>query len=86
MVVAVLFGIGYGISYPIRVTAAANDAKENLSAQSPQLFALTYFIGIFGFPLIAGWMIVEFGTWSLLVFIAVLVLIEATLALRRSLN
>ncbi|WP_193142899.1 MFS transporter [Meridianimarinicoccus sp. MJW13] len=85
MVVAVLFGIGYGISYPILVTMAANDADESLGAQTLQLFALTYFIGIFGFPLIAGWMIVEFGTWPLLVFIAVLALIEATLALRRSL-
>ncbi|MFT6945549.1 MAG: hypothetical protein ACJAUW_002131, partial [Yoonia sp.] len=41
-------------------------------------------VGIFGFPLIAGWMIVEVGTVALLMFIAVLALIEATLALRRS--
>jgi MFS family permease len=84
IVVAVLFGIGYGVPYPILVAVTANDAHEDLSAQTLQVFALTYFVGIFGFPLIAGWMIVEVGTGALLVFIAVLALIEATLALRRS--
>ena len=86
MLVAVLFAVGYGISYPLLVTVTANDAEEHLSAQTLQLFALTYFIGIFGFPLIAGWFIVELGTWPLLAFVAALALIEATLALRRSLN
>ncbi|WP_040482926.1 MFS transporter [Yoonia vestfoldensis] len=86
MLVAVLFAVGYGISYPLLVTVTANDADEHLSAQTLQLFALTYFIGIFGFPLIAGWFIVELGTWPLLAFVAALALIEATLALRRSLN
>jgi MFS family permease len=84
--VAVLFGIGYGVSYPILVAMAANDAKEDLSAQTLQVFALTYFVGIFGFPLIAGWMIVDVGTRPLLILIAVLALIEATLALRRSIK
>jgi MFS family permease len=84
LVVAILFGIGYGVSYPILVAMAATDAREDLSAQTLQVFALTYFIGIFGFPLIAGWMIVEIGTLPLLVCIAVLAVIEATLALRRS--
>ncbi len=86
LIVAVLFGVGYGISYPILVTVAANDAEEELSAQTLQLFALTYFIGIFGFPLIAGWMIVEAGTISLLTFIAGLAFIEASMALHRSMG
>jgi MFS family permease len=84
LAVAFLFGIGYGVSYPILVAMAANDANDDLSAQTLQVFALTYFIGIFGFPLVAGWMVVEVGTRPLLVVIAVLALIEATLALRRS--
>ena len=82
--VAVLFGIGYGVSYPILVAMAANDANDDLSAQTLQVFALSYFIGIFGFPLIAGWMIVDIGTRPLLIVIAVLAVVEATLALRRS--
>lgn len=86
LLVAVLFGIGYGVSYPILVTAAANDAQEDLSAQTLQLFALTYFIGIFGFPLIAGWMIVEVGARPLLILIALLAFTEAAMAVRRSLS
>lgn len=84
LVVAVLFGVGYGVSYPILVAMAANDARDDLSAQTLQVFALTYFIGIFGFPLIAGWMIVEVGTRPLLTLIATLAVIEATMALRRA--
>lgn len=81
---AFLFGIGYGVSYPLLVAMTAQDADDALSAQTLQVFALTYFIGIFGFPLIAGWMIVEAGQAALLVLVAVLAAAEATLALRRA--
>ncbi|MEH6360685.1 MAG: MFS transporter [Amylibacter sp.] len=86
VVVAVLFGIGYGVSYPILVAMAANDADEDLVPLTLQLFALTYFIGVFGFPLIAGWMIVELGTTALLSMVAVLAFVEATMATRRNLQ
>ncbi|MGB0506508.1 MAG: MFS transporter, partial [Pikeienuella sp.] len=82
--IAFLFGIGYGVSYPVLVAMAANDAEEDLVPQTLQLFALTYFIGIFCFPLVAGWMIVELGSTSLLILTAVLAGVEATIALRRS--
>ena len=85
-IVAVLFGIGYGASYPILVTMAANDADEHLGPQTLQLFALTYFVGVFGFPLVAGSFIVEVGTTPLLVLVAMLAATEATLALRRGLK
>lgn len=84
LMVAILFGIGYGVSYPILAAMAANDADEPLLAQTLQLFALSYFIGIFGFPLIAGWIIVELGSGTLLVLIAALAGAEASMALRRS--
>ena len=84
LLVAVLLGVGYGVSYPILVAMAAQDAHEELSAQTLQIFALTYFIGIFGFPLIAGWMIVEVGVVALLWVVAVLAAVEASLALRRA--
>jgi MFS family permease len=82
--VAVLFGLGYGVSYPILVAVTANDARDDLGPQTLQLFALTYFIGIFGFPLIAGWMIVEIGPTPLLACVAVLAAVEATMALSRA--
>lgn len=84
--VAILFGLGYGVSYPILVAMAANDAEAHLGPQTLQLFALTYFIGIFGFPLIAGWVIVELGSSTLLIFVAALAGVEATIALRRALD
>ncbi len=83
---AVLFGIGYGASYPILVAMAANDADEALMAQTLQLFALTYFVGIFGFPLVAGWLLVERGEVALLILVAGLAALEASLALMRGLN
>lgn len=84
ILVAVLFGIGYGVSYPLLVAMAATDAQEDLSAQTLQVFALAYFIGIFGFPSVAGWMIVEIGTRPLLVLLTGLAIIETTLGLRRA--
>ncbi|AXI47802.1 MFS transporter [Sulfitobacter sp. SK012] len=84
VVVAILFGLGYGVSYPILVAMAANDAEEHLGPQTLQLFALTYFVGVFGFPLIAGWLIVEIGYTPLLIIVAVLAAVEATMALRRA--
>ena len=52
--------------------------------QTLQLFALTYFIGIFGFPYVAGWLIVDFSIPVLLIVVALLAAIEATMALIRS--
>lgn len=86
LAVAVLFGVGYGVSYPILVAMAANDARGDLSAQTLQVFALTYFVGVFGFPLVAGWMIVEIGAQPLLVLIASLAIVEATMAIRRAMQ
>ena len=74
------------MSYPILVAMAAKDADKDLVAQSLQLFAFSYFAGIFGSPLIAGWMIVEIGSTVLLTLIALLAAIEASLALRRAIE
>lgn len=83
LLTAALFGIGYGVSYPILAAMAANDALEPLLPQTLQLFALSYFIGIFGFPLLAGWILVELNGSSLLGLVAALAALEATLAWRR---
>ena len=81
---AALFGIGYGVSYPILVAMAAKDADEDVVAQTLQLFAFTYFVGIFGFPLIAGWVIVEFNSGILLMIVSLLAALEASLSLKRA--
>lgn len=84
VLVAVLFGIGYGASYPVLVAMAANDAEKTLVPQTLQLFALSYFIGIFAFPLIAGLLITEFSITPLLLLIAILAFAEASLAAWRA--
>lgn len=86
ILVAVLFGLGYGVAYPVLVAMAANDAEPDLMAQTLQLFALIYFVGIFGFPLIAGWFIVEVGTTPLLWLVAGLAVAETGMALHRALR
>lgn len=85
-IVAALFGIGYGASYPILAAMAANDANDALVPQTLQLFALTYFVGIFGFPLLAGWMIVEIGIAPLLILVCGMAAVEASMAARRAIN
>ncbi|NDG37087.1 MAG: hypothetical protein EBY34_05100 [Alphaproteobacteria bacterium] len=62
----------------------ARDASRGLVAQTLQLFAFTYFAGIFGFPLVAGWMIVDFGSISLLLLVAGMAAVEASMALARA--
>ncbi|RBW52566.1 MFS transporter [Ruegeria sp. A3M17] len=86
LLTAILFGIGYGVSYPILAAMAANDADPDILPQTLQVFALTYFIGIFGFPLVAGWMIVEMGSAALLILAAAMAGVEATMALVRAIS
>ncbi len=82
--VALLFGVGYGVSYPILAAMAANDADDHVLSQTLQLFALSYFVGIFGFPLFAGWLLVDYGSLSVLLVSALLAMTEASLALKRA--
>ncbi|OOQ43639.1 MFS transporter [Pseudomonas fluorescens] len=63
---AVMLGIGYGLTYSVINGLAANEAPNGTTAQSLLLFSLSYFIGVFGFPLLAGKIIVEQGMPTLL--------------------
>lgn len=80
---AMLFGIGYGVSYPIVKAMAANDAEPEYLEQTLQIFGLSYFIGVFGFPFVAGWVITNFGIASLLIIAICLAAIECLMALQR---
>jgi len=63
---AVMLGVGYGLTYSVINGLAANEAPSGTTAQSLLLFSLSYFIGVFGFPLLAGKIIVEHGMATLL--------------------
>ncbi|MFJ4064297.1 MFS transporter [Pseudomonas sp. NPDC089996] len=63
---AVVLGVGYGLTYSVINGLAANEAPAGQTAQSLVLFSLAYFVGVFGFPLLAGKVIVEAGMSALL--------------------
>lgn len=63
---AMMLGVGYGLTYSVINGLAANEAPHGVTSQSLLLFSLSYFIGVFGFPLLAGKLIVEHGMTTLL--------------------
>ena len=66
LLAAVILGIGYGLTYSVINGLAANEAPAGTTSQALLLFSLSYFIGVFGFPLLAGKIIVEQGMTTLL--------------------
>jgi MFS family permease len=83
---AFLFGIGYGVSYPIIKAMAANDSRPELLNVTLQIFGLSYFLGVFGFPLAAGWIITLSGIKTLFIIAALLAALEFSFALHRYLG
>lgn len=66
LLAAITLGVGYGLTYSVINGLAANEAPAGTTSQALLLFSLSYFIGVFGFPLLAGKVIVEYGMSSLL--------------------
>lgn len=66
LLAAITLGVGYGLTYSVINGLAANEAPAGQTAQSLVLFSLSYFIGVFGFPWLAGYIIVNNGMPTLL--------------------
>ncbi|MFJ3522239.1 MFS transporter [Pseudomonas sp. NPDC090203] len=66
LLAAIVLGVGYGLTYSVINGLAANEAPTGTTTQSLLLFSLSYFIGVFGFPLLAGKVIVEHGLSTML--------------------
>jgi MFS family permease len=66
LLAAVTLGVGYGLTYSVINGLVANEAPAGTTSQALLLFSLGYFVGVFGFPLLAGRIIVEYGLTSLL--------------------
>lgn len=65
---AILTGIGYGLMYPIIQTWTINDSASENRHAALTWFVGAYFFGIFGFPALGGWILVEAGkAWFILV-------------------
>ncbi|WP_116964406.1 MFS transporter [Fastidiosibacter lacustris] len=76
-----LFGISYGLVYPTIQAIAVNVTQPNHRADVITFFSLSYFIGVYAFPPIAGLAIVAFGYTSVIIIISTLAFIELILAL-----
>ncbi|MFF7710335.1 MFS transporter [Pseudomonas sp. NPDC007930] len=66
LLAAALLGVGYGLNYSVINGLAASEAPPGLTAQALLLFSLAYFIGVFGFPALAGRLISHTGVHGML--------------------
>ncbi len=80
---AILLGLGYGLVYTVIQTQAVNDAPPEHRNAALTWFVIAYFIGIFGFPVLGGWLIITIGTASFLAAVLVFAVAEMALALLR---
>lgn len=83
LLAAIVLGVGYGLTYSVINGLAANEAPTGLTAQSLLLFSLAYFIGVFGFPLLAGKIIVQAGIPALLDLLLAIAVVNWAIPLGR---
>lgn len=83
IVSAILLGLGYGLVYTVIQTQAVNDAPPELRSAALTWFVIAYFLGIFGFPVLGGWMIVTVGIAGFLAAVLAFAVAEMALALLR---
>ena len=83
LLAAVMLGVGYGLTYSVINGLAANEAPNGTTSQALLLFSLAYFIGVFGFPLLAGKIIVEHGMATLLLTVLAVALVNWLITLGR---
>jgi predicted MFS family arabinose efflux permease len=78
---AVMTGIGYGLVYPLIQTWAINDSAIEDRHAALTWFVVAYFVGIFGFPVIGGWILVAAGKSWFIVVLAAIASLELWVAL-----
>jgi MFS family permease len=83
LLAALMLGVGYGLTYSVINGLAANEAPAGTTSQALLLFSLSYFIGVFGFPLLAGKIIVEHGMARLLLTVLAVALANWLITLGR---
>ncbi|MFK8331369.1 MFS transporter [Pseudomonas sp. BJa5] len=76
LLAAALLGVGYGLNYSVINGLAANQAPAGHTPQALLLFSLAYFLGVFGFPWLAGKLIVSGGTEAMLVALLIVALLN----------
>ncbi|QGR09387.1 MFS transporter [Pantoea phytobeneficialis] len=76
IVAAMLTGAGYGLLYPVIQTWAVNDSQPQHRHAVLTWFVVSYFVGIFGFPALGGWLLVVAGKTWLIGSLVILAMIE----------
>ena len=66
LLAAASLGVGYGLTYSVINGLVANEAPSGTTSQALLLFSLAYFVGVFGFPWLAGKIIVDYGLSALM--------------------
>ncbi|WP_448650005.1 MFS transporter [Pseudomonas fluorescens] len=69
LLAAATLGVGYGLTYSVINGLVANEAPAGTTSQALLLFSLAYFVGVFGFPWLAGRIIVDYGLPTLLAIV-----------------
>jgi hypothetical protein len=62
----VFFAVGYGLAYSVLNGILVNAVETEIQAQALQIFTCSYFLGIFGFPALAGVLLTRFDVAGLL--------------------
>lgn len=83
LLAAITLGVGYGLTYSVINGLVANEAPAGTTSQALLLFSLGYFVGVFGFPMLAGRIIVEYGLQSLLLSVTAVALLNWLISLAR---
>jgi len=81
LVSAVFTGFGYGLAYPLIQARAVNEAPQDARHAALCWFVMSYFVGLFGFPVVGVAILMHFGKGHLIATIAVLGAIETLAAL-----
>jgi len=81
---ALSLGLSYGLVYPLIKTQAVNITPQHERQEVLAYFTLSYFLGMYGFPLIAGFVIKAYGFTALFTTLIVLVALDCFIGWRGS--
>lgn len=77
-----MLGLTYGLAYPLIQGRAADSAPAGLRHWTLWYFSLAYFAGVYGFPLVAGILIVAGGYQALLAMLLVIAVAELGVSIK----
>ena len=83
---AAVLGVGYGLTYSVINVLVANEAPEGRMPQSLLLFSLAYLVSVFGFPLLAGNLIVSAGIEAMLSMVLMLAVVNSAIVVFRTVH